>query len=195
MSDTEITQSISSENPADNGTLEGLNDFLQDKMYLHLEKVIPGIVQSYDKATNTATIKPAITGVATQGAKVPKDVLTNIPVMQLGGIIKFPVAVGMTGWLIACDRDISIFKKIKQETAPNTSRKHKYQDSFFIPDSINATVTENEVTIDATGMDINLKVGTGKDLKISGTTGKSGSFTSYDGKSITVTNGIITAIT
>lgn len=195
MSDTEITQSISSENPADNGTLEGLNDFLQDKMYLHLEKVIPGIVESYDNATNTATIKPAITGVATQGAKVPKDVLTNIPVVQLGGIIKFPVAAGMTGWLIACDRDISIFKKIKQETAPNTPRKHKYQDSFFIPDSINATVTENELTIDATGMDINLKIGTGKDLKISGTTGESGSFTSYDGKSITVTNGIITAIT
>lgn len=195
MSDTEITQSISSENPADNGTLEGLNDFFQDKMYLHLEKVIPGIVQSYDKTKNLATIKPAITGIATQGAKVPKDILTNIPVVQLGGIFKFPVAAGMTGWLIACDRDISIFKSIKQETAPNTPRKHKYQDSFFIPDSINATVTENELTIDATGMDINLKIGTGKDLKISGTTGKSGNFTSYDGKSITVTNGIITAIT
>jgi hypothetical protein len=192
VSDTEITQSISSENPADNGTLEGLNDFLQDKMYLHLEKVIPGIVQSYDNATNTATIKPAITGVATQGAKVPKDVLTNIPVVQLGGIIKFPVAVGMTGWLIACDRDISIFKSIKQETAPNTPRKHKYQDSFFIPDSINATVND-ELTIDMTGKPISFISST---FKINGTQAiADNTYTIGNGTKITTKNGIITAIT
>lgn len=147
MSDnTEITQSLSSENPANNDSLEGLNEFLQDKMYLHLEKVIPGIVQSYDKATNRATIKPAITGIATQGDKVPKDVIPNIPVIQLGGgdvTMTFPIKAGMTGWLIACDRDISIFKNIKQETAPNTTRKHKYQDGFFIPDAINNAGTDD----------------------------------------------------
>jgi hypothetical protein len=192
VSDTEITQSISSENPADNGTLEGLNDFLQDKMYLHLEKVIPGIVQSYDNATNTATIKPAITGVATQGAKVPKDILTNIPVLQLGGIIKFPVAVGMTGWLIACDRDISIFKSIKQETAPNTPRKHKYQDSFFIPDSINATVND-ELTIDMTGKPINFIAST---LKVNNVQAVADdTYTIGNGTQITTKGGLITAIT
>lgn len=195
MSDTEITQSISSENPANNDSLEGLNEFFQDKMYLHLEKVIPGIVESYNETTNRATIKPAITGIATQGDKVPKDILPNIPVLQLGGIFKFPISTGMTGWLIACDRDISIFKSIKAETAPNTPRKHKYQDSFFIPDSINSATTTGELTVDATGMDINFKLGTGKTLKINGTSGASGSFTSYDGNNITVTNGIITAIT
>lgn len=192
MSDTEIAQSISSENPADNGTLEGLNDFFQDKMYLHLEKVIPGIVQSYDNATNTATIKPAITGVATQGAKVPKDVLNNIPVLQLGGIFKFPVSAGMTGWLIASDRDISIFKSIKKETAPNTPRKHKYQDSFFIPDSINATVSD-ELTIDMTGKPINFIAST---LKVNNVQAVADStYTISNGTKITTTGGIITAIT
>lgn len=191
MSDTQITQTISSENPADNDTLEGLNDFLQDKMYLHLEKIIPGIVISYDKVTNRAVIKPAITGMASEGTKVPKDEITNIPVLQLGGIFKFPVSAGMTGWLIACDRDISIFKTVLSETAPNTSRKHKYQDSFFIPDSINAGVSD-EVTIDAQ-TDINFKTGSGT-LKINDTAGVSGSFESRDMKLIKITNGIITSI-
>ena len=112
--------------------------------------------------------------------------------MQLGGIFKFPVSAGMTGWLIASDRDISIFKSIKKETAPNTPRKHKYQDSFFIPDSINASTTVNELTIDANGMDINLKVGTNKALKISDVAGVSGTFVDGSNKTITVTNGIIT---
>ena len=122
---SEIAQTIPGENPADNDSLAGLNNYLQDKIFLHLEKVIPGIVQSYDKTTNRAVVKPAITGVATQGQKVSKEVLTNIPVLQLGGVIKFPISAGMTGWLIASDRDISIFKSIKEETAPNTTRKHK----------------------------------------------------------------------
>lgn len=192
MSDSEITQSISSENPADNGTLEGLNDFLQDKIYLHLEKVIPGIVESYNASTNTATIKPAITGIATLGAKVPKDTLINIPVLQLGGIFKFPVSAGMTGWLIASDRDISIFKSIKQETAPNTPRKHKYQDSFFIPDSINSSVSD-ELTIDISSKPINFIASA---FKINGTQSVAdNTYTITNGTKITTKNGIITAIT
>lgn len=192
MSDTQITQTISSENPADNDTLEGLNDFLQDKMFLHLEKIIPGIVISYDKFTNRAVIKPAITGIATEGTKVPKDEITNIPVLQLGGIFKFPVSAGMTGWLIACDRDISIFKTVLSETAPNTSRKHKYQDGFFIPDVINTTLVTDEVMIDAR-KDIHFKTGSGN-LKINNLTGATGSFMSRDARTIQVTNGLITAI-
>lgn len=227
MSDTEITQSISSENPANNDSLEGLNDFFKDKLYLHLEKVIPGIVESYNKTTNRAVIKPAIMGETTQGEKVSKDFLSNIPVLQLGskyGIITFPIKAGMTGWLIASDRDISIFKSIKQETAPNTTRKHKYQDSFFIPDSINSTGTDNltistEETsfifgksfykINASSIEI-----TG-DISQTGTISQTGSITSTvsisaptlnatnafsgtfkdnDNKTVTVVNGIITAV-
>lgn len=146
MSDTEITQSISSENPANNDSLEGLNEFLQDKMYLHLEKVIPAKIESYNKTKNRAIVKPLITGIATQGDKVSKDLIPNIPVVQMGGgdvTMTFPIKAGMTGWLIACDRDISIYKSIKDETAPNTPRKHKYQDSFFIPDAMNNAGTDD----------------------------------------------------
>ena len=209
---TEIAQTISSENPADNDTLEGLNNFFQDKLFLHLEKVVPGIVESYDKTTNRATIKPAITGIASQGQKVPKNILKNIPVLQLGGgnvTLTFPVKKGMTGWLIAADRDISIFKTIKTETKPNTPRKHKYQDSFFIPDAINAAGSDdfqikaenssfnldnNSITLTASNLNLTGTTGTVTVQNLNATAAATGSFTTSNNKTVTVVNGIITSI-
>lgn len=136
----EITKTIPSNNPADCNTLDGLNNTLIDKIFLNLKKVCPGIVQSYNRQTNRAVIKPAITGIASQGQKVPKDNLVNIPVLNLSGggvVLSFPIKQGDTGWLIAADRNISIFKQNLVESAPNDYRKHCFEDSFFIPDKIN----------------------------------------------------------
>lgn len=136
----DITQTTPAYNPADANTLDGVNNLLQEKIFLHMQKVLPGIVQSYDRMTNRAIIRPAITGVASKGQKVPKETLFNIPVfcMSGGGIVmSFPVRVGDKGWLVACDRDISIFKQNLEESSPNTYRKHEYQDAFFLPDKIN----------------------------------------------------------
>lgn len=217
---TEIAQTIAGENPADNDSLAGLNEFMQDKFYLHLEKVIPGIVQSYDKTTNRAVIKPAITGIATQGQKVSKDVIENIPVVQFGGgdvTMTFPIKAGMTGWLIAADRDISIFKSIKEETAPNTPRKHKYQDGFFIPDAINNTGTDDfqiksanssfnldNTSISETTQEFNLNASTSITEKTATYTMTATSFSLYGSSSLSIaspsgnistTNGIISAKT
>lgn len=141
----EITKTIPSHNPADVNTLDGLNNTLIDKISMGIQKIIPGIVQSYDAATNRAVVKPAITGVASQGQKVPHEALIDIPVMKLTGggtMLAFPIKKGDTGWLVACDRNISIFKQNLEESAPNDYRKHKYEDSFFIPDSINGAGVE-----------------------------------------------------
>ena len=137
---TEVTKTIPSYNPADANTLSGLNSILQDKLSMNIECAVPGIVQSYDRLTNRATVKPAITGVASQGQKVSKEPLINIPVycMSGGGIVmSFPVNAGDTGWLIANDRNISIFKQKLEESAPNDFRKHNFLDAFFLPDKIN----------------------------------------------------------
>lgn len=191
----EITKTIPGYNPANANTLDGLNSILSDKIGMGIECAIPGIVQSYDKTKNRATVKPAITGIATQGQKISKPSYTNIPVLQLSGggaVISFPVKQGDTGWLIACDRNISIFKQNLTESAPNDLRKHKFEDGFFIPDSINGQGTD-DLTIDANSNDLVLK--TKSNLKINDKTGATGSFVSQDNKNITVTNGIITAIT
>lgn len=136
----EITKTIPDYNPADANTLAGLNNMLQNKISMGIECAIPGIVQSYDRVTNRAIVKPAITGVASQGQKVSKEPLINIPVFCMcgGGIVmSFPIKPGDTGWLVANDRNISIFKQNLEESAPNDYRKHSLIDAFFLPDKIN----------------------------------------------------------
>lgn len=217
----EITKTLPSNNPADTNTLDGLNNFFADKISQNIKKVIPGIVQSYDRATNRAVIKPAITGVASQGQKVSKEPLVDIPVLNLcgGGIVlSFPVKSGDTGWLIAADRNISIFKQNLAESAPNDFRKHQYEDSFFLPDKINDTnitdanafciqtltgltsFTLKEDLINLISQVIELTGATtitGNTSVIGNltvSTGASGTFASADGKTITVVNGIVTNI-
>lgn len=204
---TEITKTIPTHNPADINTLDGMNNFLADKMSMNIQKVIPGIVQSYNRLTNRAVVKPAITGVASQGQKVSKEALTDVPVLNLsgGGItLSFPIKTGDTGWLIACDRNISIFKQNLTESAPNDIRKHKYEDSFFIPDKINNIgVTDPTAFIITDGTSsISLKTGaidiTAATTAVKGnltvSTGASGTFRSADNKTVTVVSGIITKI-
>lgn len=211
----EITKTIPSHNPADENTLDGLNNVLIDKISMGIQNVIPAIVQSYDKATNRAVVKPAITGVASQGQKISKEPYIDIPVLNLSGggfVISFPIKQGDTGWLVACDRNISIFKQNLTESAPNDYRKHKFEDGFFIPDKINNTPALNTDSLliqNSTGT-IQLEL-TETGLNISGvttitgntsvvgnlivSTGATGSFISKDDKTVTVVNGIITSIT
>lgn len=140
MAGTEITKTTPAYNPADANTLDGLNNLFQEKIFLNLQKVLPGIVQSYNRQTNRAVVKPAITGVASRGQKIPKDSLIDIPVFSMSGggiVMSFPVKAGDKGWLIANDRNISIFKQNLEESAPNDYRKHCFNDSFFLPDKIN----------------------------------------------------------
>ena len=219
----EITKTLPSNNPADSNTLDGLNNFFADKISQHIKTCIPGIVQSYNRATNRAVIKPAITGVASQGQKVSKEPLSNIPVLTLSGggiVLSFPVKAGDTGWLIAADRNISIFKQNLVESAPNDYRKHQYEDSFFIPDKINdINITDADTfyiqtLTGATSFNFkeNLMNLISQVINLTGTTTISGNtsivgnltvsegagnnttFTTSDGKTITVNKGIITNI-
>lgn len=187
----EITKTIPAHNPADSNSLDGLNNILVNKISMNIDCVIPGIVQSYDKVTNRAVIKPAITGVASQGQKVSKPAYNNIPVYQ-NPFIKIPIHTNMTGWLVACDRNISLFKQNLTESAPNDYRKHKFEDAFFIPDSINSQGVDN-LTIDAGSTNLDFK--TSANLTINNTAGLNGSYTISNGTVITVTKGIITGIT
>ena len=204
----EITKTIPLHNPADENTLDGLNNVLIDKISMGIQNVIPAIVQSYDKATNRAIVKPAITGVASQGQKISKEPYIDIPVLNLSGggfIISFPIKQGDTGWLVACDRNISIFKQNLTESAPNDYRKHKFEDGFFIPDKINNTPSSNTnslliqnstgtIQLELTDTGLNITGDTSIVGNLTVSTGETGSFVSKDDKTVTVTNGIITGI-
>lgn len=210
----EITKTLPAHNPADENTLDGLNNVLIDKIAMGIQNVIPAIVQSYDKATNRAVVKPAITGIASQGQKVPKEPYIDIPVLNISGggfVISFPIKTGDTGWLIACDRNISIFKQNLEESAPNDYRKHKFEDGFFIPDKINNTPLLNTdslliqdatgtISIELTSSGVNIKgitAITGNTSVVGNltvSTGATGTFTTANSKTVTVTNGIVTNI-
>ena len=195
---SEIAKTIPAYNPADANTLDGLNNVFLNKIMMNVDCVIPGIVQSYNKTTNRAVIKPAITGVASQGQKISKEPYIDIPVyMPSAGdcIIAFPIQAGQTGWLIACDRNISIFKQNMSESAPNDYRKHKFEDAFFLPDAINHTGVDNlKITNGTQTLEMTSSQITATDFKA--LNGATGSFSIDKPKAtVTVENGIITAIT
>lgn len=137
-------------NPADLSSLEGLLYYLADQINLELECCLPAFIVSYDRSSNRAVVQPAVSEVATSGQKISRDKLYDIPVLTLSGggfFINFPLSPGDSGWIVACDRDISLFKQNLQETAPNTFQKHRFSDAFFIPDKVkNFTVSGEDVS-------------------------------------------------
>ena len=64
--------------------------------------------------------------------------MANIPVYSAGGgdfNTNYPLKEGDTGWILACDRDISLYLQSEYEMAPpNTERLHSYSDAVFFPD-------------------------------------------------------------
>lgn len=140
--------SIPSINPADTGSEAGVLEFMQKKLLSRIEKIAPAKVISYDRNKNRAVVQILPLEITSTGEKLQRRQLVNISVLTLSGggfWFSFPVKEGDVGWIVAADRDISVFKQQLSEYAPNTYRKHKYDDSFFIPDRINNfTIAEED---------------------------------------------------
>lgn len=101
------------------------------------DQSLPAIVKSFDRVNNVAVVQPLIRWIDVNGGQHSRHPLTSINVLSLGGggfNISFPLAEGDLGWIIAADRDISIFKQSLQESNPNTGRFHKFEDAWFVPD-------------------------------------------------------------
>lgn len=140
MADEKIeTISLPSYNPADTKSEAGFIDFLIDKIAQKIEKVAPAQIVSYNRKTNRAEVQILNQNITSTGEKLPKKPIPNIPVVMLSGggfTLSFPVKENDIGWLIAADRNISIFKQLFSMFAPADYRKHKYEDSFFLPDKV-----------------------------------------------------------
>jgi hypothetical protein len=102
-----------------------------------LEKLIPAKVMQFDRATNMATIQPMIMIKDNSSNSHMRWQLGDIPVLSLGGggfHISFPLKQGDLGWILAPDRDISLFLQTLEAAPINTHRNHKFEDAWFIPD-------------------------------------------------------------
>lgn len=140
--------SIPSYNPADAQSETGLYEFLIDKALQKMEKVAPAKILKYDNKTNRAEVQILNLSITSTGEKLPQKPIPNVPVLMLSGggfTMSFPMKKGDIGWLVAADRDISIFKQLLDMFTPNTYQKHRYKDSFFIPDKVNGfEISEDE---------------------------------------------------
>lgn len=125
---------------ANKGSMPGqvrsaLDRWLRDDV----DGMLPGVVISYDDRTNRATIQPLVMMGTTDGSKVPRARIDNIPVFRFGGgglFMRFPLKPGDVGWLAANDRDISLVMQAGGgEDWPNTKRAHSFSDAMFFPDT------------------------------------------------------------
>lgn len=107
------------------------------KFALQFDHVLPASIISYDRKNNVAQVQPLIQIVKLDNTTMSRHPLASVPVVSLGGggfNINFPLKKGDLGWIFATDRDYTTFLQTLQESAPNSSRAHKFDDSLFLPD-------------------------------------------------------------
>lgn len=125
--------------PADESTLAGVIKTAVRKEMQSFDVMLPVEVVAYDRATNRATVKHLVQMTGSDGEKVSRAQVSSVRVQQPGNAafnISLPIKPGDKGWLMAADRDISIFQQGLTEDAPNTSRMHSFQDGMFMPDAM-----------------------------------------------------------
>lgn len=134
MSDPHATPS---RDPANDDSLLGMARQILDKFLSQVDDMLPARVVSYDRAANRASVVPLVKLLSTDGRQIGRAQIAAVPVMLFGGdgvALSFNLKAGDLGWVKANDRDISILLQSYRESAPNTLRKHSFQDAVFIPD-------------------------------------------------------------
>lgn len=122
--------------PANNDSLTGTIRFAFYKMLQNVNGMLPAQVVNYDRTTNRVQVQLLITQVTTSGAQVSRPQISSLPVCIFGGgdfFISFNLNPGDLGWVIANDRDISLFLQTLNQTPPNTGRIKSFSDGLFIP--------------------------------------------------------------
>lgn len=132
-------------NPASKTNLPGIIDQVLKTFSLKLENCIPAVVLSHNRNKNTVVVRPAINSVLTDGTPQERNSI-ELPVHILGSngvIISAPLQPGDTGWIIAADRDTTLFLQSLKTSNPNTYRTHQFSFGFFIPDKISGFTVQN----------------------------------------------------
>lgn len=123
--------------PANNESLAGTLQFCLQKFMQSMDGMMPAQVIKYDRTTNRVQVQLLITMITTQGLQVSRPQIASIPVMIFGGggyFLSFNLNTGDLGWVLANDRDISLFLQNYRESPPNTFRINNFSDGVFIPD-------------------------------------------------------------
>ena len=133
--------------PSNNDSFPGTLRFAFQKMMQQVNGMLPARVIAYNRTTNRVQVELLIAVVGTSGAQFPRPQIASIPVLVLGGggyFLSFPLKVGDLGWVLASDRDISLFLQSYTQAPPNTQRMMNFSDGMFIPDVMTDYTIEDE---------------------------------------------------
>lgn len=129
-----------SANPADESSLAGVLGLAIRKAMQSVDGMLPVEVVSYDRATNRATVRHLVQMTGANGQAINRADISSIRVLQMGNAafsVSLPIKPGDKGWILAADRDVSIFQNQGLSAGPpNTDRMHSFQDGLFIPDAM-----------------------------------------------------------
>lgn len=124
--------------PADDGTLAGTLRLVLRKTLQATDGMLPATVVATDSNRQYVTVKPSIMVLGTDGSLTSRAQIARVPLFTIGAgnfVLTFPVSPGDTGWIMASDRDISLYLQSGNESGPNTLRLHSFEDGLFIPDA------------------------------------------------------------
>ncbi len=125
--------------PRTPGILAVLEAFqADDRARLHV--ALPGRVESYDPATQTADIKPMVLAVTrdqddTRGTD-PHPVIPAVPVaFSRGGgyFVTFPLVAGDSGLLVFCEADLGPWRATGVDSDPLDDGRHTLAGAVFYP--------------------------------------------------------------
>lgn len=153
--------------PADQDSLVGTLRLAFRKMLMGVDGMLPARVIAYSRSpNNVATVQPMVMIGDTGGNKMSRAQIENIPVLTLGGggfLMSFNIKPGDLGWIMASDRDISLFMQGLREDWPNTKRIKSFSDGLFIPDAMRGWALAGEddenVVLQSTDGSIKISVG------------------------------------
>lgn len=125
--------------PADEGTLTGTMRHVFNKLLQGVDGMLPARVVAFNNDRNKprVTVQPLVAVVTTEGKQVSRAQVASLPVFQFGAggfLLSFPIRPGDLGWIVAADRDISVFLQSYAEARPNTLRRQTFADALFVPD-------------------------------------------------------------
>lgn len=163
-----MTDANPSLDPANTGTLTGTLRHVFTKMLQGIDGALPAKVVAFDRAANRAQVQPLIAVLTTSSTQVARAQIASVPVVQMGGggfVMNFNLNPGDLGWIVASDRDISLFLQYYKDSPPNTYRIKNFADSFFIPDVLTGFTVAPEDAGNAVlqSLDGSVKISLGSD--------------------------------
>lgn len=136
-----MADNVPSIDPANEDNLPGVFRHVFAKLMQGVDGMLPTriVAVNGDRNAPRVTVQPLVSLITTGGQQVARAQIASLPVFQFGGggyLLSFPLQPGDLGWILASDRDISLFLQSGEASAPQTFRKQNFADSVFIPDAM-----------------------------------------------------------